>query len=187
MIEINLLPQHFKKKFNFLSYVGDIIPYLVLVLIVALSLNLLLSLVIAKRAFTLNSRQNVWQKKEPDFNEIQELKQENTDLNKEYDSLSKLAMPQLYFSKIMFLLYENLPINIWFRKLVYQNDVLTVSGSVLDFEKDASLSLRDYVDSLKGSQLNKFFTEFNIKSQDQTRIKDKIVMYFELELKHEEE
>ena len=187
MIEINLLPPHFKRKFNFLAYVGDIVPYLMLTLLVIISLNLILSLVIAKRAISLKSREGVWQKKEPEFEEIEELKKENADLKKEYDSLSKLAMPQLYFSKIMFILYESLPINIWFRKLVYQDDVLTVGGGVLDFEKDASLSLKDYVDSLKDSQLNKYFTEFNIKFQDQTRIKDKIVMYFELELKHEKE
>ena len=185
MIDINLLPSHFKKKINILVYLGDFIPYLLLGVVIILSLNLLLGFFTTARAVALKGQEGRWKKHEPQFNEINSLKQGITKFKNEYETLTKLAIPRLYFSKIMYLLYENLPINIWFRGFDYQNDILNIRGGALDFEKDASLSLKEYVDTLRKSQVKECFSVFNIKSQDQVRIKDKIVLYFELELKSE--
>jgi len=185
MVDINLLPPHFKKKTNILAYLGDYVPYLVLGLIIILCINLILGFFIATRIVTLKSQESRWKSQEPQFKEISSLKQGIAKFRKEYDTLTQLAIPRLYFSKIMYLLYDNLRINIWFREFNYNDEVLKINGGVLDFEKDASISLKEYVDSLRKSQAKERFPEINIASQDQVRIKDKIVLYFQLELKGE--
>lgn len=185
MIDINLLPPHFKKKTNILAYLGDYVPYLVLGLLIILSINLILGFFIATRLVTLRSHESRWKSQEPQFKEISSLKQGIAKFKQEYDTLTQLAIPRLYFSKIMYLLYDNLRINIWFRGFNYKDDVLNIKGGALDFEKDASLSLKEYMDSLRKSQVKQRFPEINIASQDQVRIKDKIVLYFQLELRSE--
>jgi len=183
MIEINLLPPEYKNKVNILAYLSDFLPYLVLAALIVLCINLVLGFFITERIVALKGVESRWKKQEPDYGEIAVLKDEVVKRKQEFDNLNSLVYPEIYFSEVMYLLSSNLLPNIWFREFSLADNVLNIQGTALDFEKDASLSLKEYVDLLKTTDIVKGFSQINIKSQEMRRIKDKGVLYFQLELR----
>ena len=182
LLKVNLLPEQYKKKFNVLPYLSEFLPYLFLLAIVMVSLNLLFGFFTANRLVYLKTSESVWKRRDPEFKAMTTLKDEVVKLKRDYDILSRLGYSRAYFSEVLYLLYENLSPNIWFREINYRDGVLSVQGGVLDYEKDASLSLRDYLKALRRSAIINKFPVIDIKSQEMRRIKDKSVLYFELEL-----
>ena len=185
MIEINLLPPEYKKRINIIGYLSDFLPYLLLVIPLILSLNLILGLLITKRAVSLKGVEYAWNKQEPSFKEINSLKEELAKLRKDYNNLNDLVYSKVKFSEIMYLLYSNLPLNVWFKELTYKDKILSIKGGALDLEKDASISLREYVNSLRETKISEDFSEIDVKSQELRRIKDKNVLFFDLQLTNE--
>lgn len=183
MIEINLLPSSLKKRINILAYIGEVLPYAVLAVLIILLFNLLLGALIAKRAVHLKTVEAQWKKQEPRFKDIKALKQTIANLNKSYEDIGKFSYSYVNFSQAMYLLYKSLPPNVWFRELNYQNDILEVKGAALDFEKDASVSLKEYLTQLQ-NEITSSFAFIDIKSQELRRVKDRNVLYFILELKN---
>jgi len=183
MIEINLLPFSLKKRINILAYIGDLLPYAILTVLIILLFNFLLGALIAKRAVHLKTVEAQWKKQEPSFKDIRALKEKIAVLNKSYQDIGKFSHSYVNFSQAMYLLYKNLAPNIWFRELNYRNDILEVKGAALDFEKDASVSLKEYIDQLQ-TEITGSFAIIDIKSQELRRVKDKSVLYFILDLKN---
>lgn len=182
LLKVNLLPDHYRKKFNVLPYLSEFLPYLFLLAIAVVSLNLLFGFFTANRLVYLKTSESVWNRRDPEFKALTALKEEVIKLKRDYDTLSRLGYSRAYFSQALYLLYENLSPNIWFREVNFRDGVLSVHGGALDYEKDASLTLRDYLKALRRTPLTSNFPVIDIKSQEMRRIKDKSVLYFELEL-----
>ena len=182
LLKVNLLPEQYKKKFNVIPYLSEFLPYLFLLAIVMVSLNLLFGFFTANRLVYLKTSESVWKRRDPEFKAMTGLKDEVTKLKRDYDILSRLGYSRAYFSEVLYLLYENLSPNIWFREIDYRDGVLTVHGGALDYEMDASLTLREYLKALRRTPIIEKFPVIDIKSQEMRRIKDKSVLYFELEL-----
>ena len=181
MIEINLLPSQYQKKIKTINYLNKLMPYLFLGLLVILGFNLVLSLFIFQRKTTLNRIKSAWHKKMPFFQEINSLKENFSKLSQEYNSLRSIANSGYSFSELMYLIYTNLPINIWFKEITFKEGVLTIKGTVLDYQKDVSLSLKEFIDNLKKvAKITKVFPKIKIVSQEMRRIKDRRILYFEL-------
>ncbi|MFC1514871.1 hypothetical protein ACFL5X_03120 [Candidatus Omnitrophota bacterium] len=187
LLKVNLLPARYRKKFNVLPYLGEFLPYIFILAIIVVSLNLLLGFFTANRLVYLKTSESVWGRRDPEFKAVTSLKGDVAKLMRDYDTLSRLGYSRAYFSQVMYLLYENLPTNIWFREVEYEGGILNIRGGALDYEKDASLSLREYLKSLRRTAIINRFPVIDIKSQEMRRIKDKSVLYFELELKGGEE
>ncbi|MBN2121420.1 MAG: hypothetical protein JW734_10255 [Candidatus Omnitrophica bacterium] len=183
MIRINLLPPEYKKRLNILPYLTEFLPYVFLLVLLFLLLNLVFGFLSTNRLVALKGTESAWDKRQPEFKEITALKEEVAKLRRDYDSLSQLGYSKAYFSEVMYLLHTSLPVNIWFRQIDYQGGVLNVTAGALDFDADASLSLRKYLDTLRNSAITKRFPSIEIASQEMRRIKDKSVLYFVLELK----
>ncbi|RKY27577.1 MAG: hypothetical protein DRP61_03910 [Candidatus Omnitrophota bacterium] len=181
MIEINLLPPQYQKKIKTINCLNKLMPYLFLGLLVILGFNLVLSLFIFQRKTTLNRIKSAWHKKMPFFQEINSLKENLSKLSQEYNSLRSIANSGYSFSELMYLIYTNLPINIWFKEITFKEGVLAIKGTVLDYQKNVSLSLKEFVDNLKKvAKITKVFPKIKIVSQEMRRIKDRRILYFEL-------
>ncbi len=124
-----------------------------------------------------------WKEKEPQYKKIVELKEEVKELESGYNSLNQLTNPAVSFSKVLYVIYKNLPNNIWFENIDFTNQALNVRGKALDFKEEAPLSLKRYVDYLKSSDITQRFSQINIKAQEMRRTGDKQVLSFMLELK----
>ena len=187
MIEINLLPPQYKRRVNILAYLGDLLPYLGLILGVLLFFNLFLGFFIAKGVVAQKRAEYLWLQQQPNYKEISTLKEEINRLKTEYSNLSKLTGPEVPFSEIMHVLYKILPPNIWFKEINFDGSVLAMKGVALDFEEDAPLALKRYVEELRESNVNSDFPGVRIAFQEMAKIKDKNVLYFEVELNDEAE
>jgi len=166
-----------------MNYVGGVFPYLVIAAGIVLILNFILGLAAITAVAGQKQAESAWRNKEPQYQKIVALKKEVSESENEYNSLNQLTNPSVGFSKVLYLLYNNLPNNIWFENINFSDGVLNINGKALDFTEEAPLSLKNYVDTLKGSDLVQRFSKINIHSQEMRRVGDKQVLSFVLELK----
>ncbi len=185
MIEINLLPHTYRRRINITAYLGELFPYIVIAAIAMVFLNLIFGLIMAKKAIDERNAQSLWEKQIPVYRKIESLKKEVNSLRAEYSSLNQLIYSDLPFSEAMFILYDKLLPNIWFKEMDFNQGRLLVKGTALDFETDAALSVKEYTERLRNSDIIKRFPLIAISSQVMKKVKDKNVVYFELEMKNE--
>lgn len=185
MIEINLLPNTYRRRINVAAYLGELFPYIIIAAMAVVFFNLIFGLVVVKKAIDERNAQSLWKKQVSSYRKIESLKKEVNSLKAEYNSLNQMVYPDLPFSETMFILYNKLLPNIWFKDIDFNQERLLVKGTALDFEADAALSVKEYTDRLRDSDIIKRFPVITISSQVMRKVKDKNVVYFELEMKNE--
>jgi len=184
MIEINLLPSNYRRKINIAAYLGELFPYIVIAVIAVVFFNLIFGLIMAKKAIDESKAESLWEKQMPSYRQIESLKKEVNSLKAEYNSLNQLVYLKLPFSEFLFILYDKLLPNIWFKEIDFNQGSLLVKGMALDFEADAALSVKEYTDRLRNSDIIKRFSLIAISSQVMKKVKDKNVVDFELEMRN---
>lgn len=182
MLKVNLLPPK-KRKVNIAAYIQDFFPYIAFLFILVVIFNVLLVSFGAKKMLEVQKYEREWKNREPAFNEFQELKKEVVNLRQKSSAFKQNVFPSMSFSEIMYVLYEKLPINLWFSELDFRDNALSLKGGAIDMEVDASLSVKEYVSSLSESKIKDFFDgEVSIVALERSRIKDKSIVRFELKL-----
>lgn len=178
MMKINLLPED-SRKFNFSAYIKDFFAYIVVAFCFVVAGNVLLMSVGTKKIFEVQSVQRKWTKKEPEAKNIEELKKEVAQLRNKSQAFTQNVFPVVSFSEIMYVIHENLPMNLWLRSMEFRGNDMVLSGSALDFEGDASLSVKEYIEALKSTSVANYFNgEIKIASLERSRIGDKSVLRF---------
>lgn len=185
MIEINLLPHDFRKKINYKRRLQQISAYLLLLLIILLSLNIILSAVLLRYSSELKKLEKDWQRKSPLHRKIELIKKELNNLKNKEAVLKKYTHTPIYFSKVMYYLYKNLPLNVWFISLDFEVNLLQIKGAALDYKEDGAESIKRYRDALFKSPLKNIFPSLVLQGPERKLIKDKGVVYFELRLTNE--
>ena len=185
MIRINLYTQ--RAKFNFVSYIKDFFSYVGIVFVLVVAVNVGLFYINTQKSFKYHASLRQWRKKEPGFKELQSLKKELEELRKKKKTFKGNISLEVPFSKIMFVLADKLPVNLWFNHFSVNNDVLMVKGSAIDMEKEAFLSVKEYVNVLSESIIPEVYSGgIKIVALERSRLKDKSIVKFELEFTKEE-
>lgn len=182
MINVNLLPVE-SRKLNFPAYIKDFFAYIVVLFCVVIMFNVLLVSYGTKKAFKVQSVQREWSGREPQSMEIVALKKEVAQLRNKSTAFKQNVFPVVSFSQTMFVIHDSLPMNLWLRSFDLRDDRLILDGSALDFEGDASLSIKEYVQTIKESLLKDLFDgDIKIAKLERSRVGDKSVVQFSIEL-----
>jgi len=184
MIRINILASR-KQKVNFSAYIKDYFPILGIAFTCVVMLNVFFILVGAGKGMEVQRLRASWASQEPGYRQIQALKTEVNGLRQKVGVFRENAFPLMQFSRVMDIVASNMPSNVWLTEMSFLDKNLTLKGGAFDIDdQDASISVTAYKDALAGSSLNQYFTGgVEIGGIERSRIKDKSVLRFEMQLK----
>jgi Tfp pilus assembly protein PilN len=185
-MEINLLPKKYKQRAKVFYYIDVSIPYLVAGAIGVLAVNLVLGSLVTKVNFNKSRIESNWQRKKPQYEEIISIKAELSKLQQQTRDLQEVTKAKLFFSEFLYLVYSNLPGNIWFSSLNYKEGILRIKGAALDYKEEAPMSLNRYLNDLKSTDIKKQFPVIAVESQQMSRLKANQVLFFDLVFKENE-
>jgi len=154
MVEINLLPKEYR-TFDFAGYIRDYFQTIGLVFAVVVMGNALIVTLGANRLFSLQSSERAWADRSAKAADLAVLSQQVLTLQNKVKALKQYAGKEDSVSAMMYDVYKDLPMNMWLNSLEYSGKTMTLKGASLDMDKDASLSVKDYVEKLNASETAK--------------------------------
>lgn len=175
MIEINLLPQELRYVEKEKSTVP--LEWSRLVLIVPACAGLLVCVQLclwvggAMRARTLKRLTREWTGLEAERKRIQEYDLEYASVTQQVDKVRSMAARRILWGEKLKSLSRHLPAGVWFTDLSVSSGEFTVQGSVLAFETDEMLRIRQLIDGLsKDKDFIADFQEFQLASVQQRTV-----------------
>jgi Tfp pilus assembly protein PilN len=150
MLDINLLPKEYR-KFDFAGYIRDYFQVIGIVFAVVVMGNALIVTLGANSVFALQNAERGWKEREKKSAELTALSQQVSTLQTKVKALKQYAGKDESVSEMLYDVYKDLPMNMWLTSLEYTGKALTLKGASLDMDKDASLTVKDYVEKLNAS------------------------------------
>jgi len=178
MIEINLLPQELRyvekdKK----SAPLDLSRFVIVLPVCAgllLGVHLFLWVNGMIRSGTAKRLSAEWAAEEPERKRIQEYDSEYAAVTKQVGKVREMASRRILWAGKLKALSRHLPPGVWFTDLSVSPEEFSLQGSVLAFETDEMLHIRQLIDGLNADkEFISDFREFQLSSVQQRTI----VMY----------
>ncbi len=167
MIEINLLPDKYKKREIQLPDLGElkIVPIIIGVVGFLVSLYLILTIISTVKSKTLNKLNTEWQSISVQQQEAAKLKGEKEKLEKKADLIDSLIANRLLWSKKLNQLSDLMIDGIWLESLILDEredkQVLILKGNAVSRKKEESALIVEFIQKLQ--QDKEFFSDFEGK------------------------
>jgi len=164
MIEINLLPDKYKKREIQLPDLGELktVPIIIGIVSFLVTLYLILTIISTVKSNTLNKLKNEWQSISVQQQEAAKLKGEMEGLEKKADLIDSLVAERLLWSKKLNQLSDLMIDGIWLEKLSLgkrkDKDVLILEGNVVSRKKEETALIGEFMQKLR--QDKTFFSDF---------------------------
>ncbi len=164
MIEINLLPDKYKKREIQLPDLGELktVPIIIGIVSFLVALYLILTIISTVKSNTLNRLENEWQSISIQQQEAAKLKGEKEKLEQKSDLINSLIAERLLWSKKLNQLSDLMIDGIWLEKLSLgkrkDKDVLILEGDVFSRKKEETALIGEFMQKLR--QDKNFFSDF---------------------------
>ncbi len=189
MIEINLLPDKYKKREIQLPDLGGlkIVPIIIGIVSFLVGLYLILTIISTVKSNTLNRLENEWQSISVQQQQAAKLKGEMEGLEKKADLIDSLIAERLLWSKKLNQLSDLMIDGIWLESLSLDKrkdkEVLILEGDVVSRKKEETALIGEFMQKLR--QDKKFFSDFKeieLESIKRRHIGETEIMQFNLVL-----
>jgi hypothetical protein len=159
MIEINLIPANLRKKqsqggvgvLKSIDLPREILFGLgSLLILLLISIHLILLVVYLAKFSQQMMAKATWERMLPDKNNVDSINQNMTDLRKKLATVNDVTSKKsMLWSQKLNILSDALPKGLWFRKIDWTNNLLTVEGSAFSKLHDEITIVGNFVSSLK--------------------------------------
>jgi Tfp pilus assembly protein PilN len=167
MIEINLLPEEFRKRQ--IKFKLEIPPRLIIGgLVTILLIHLSLAIITSVRKIQLDNLNKRFPEIEAKRRAYDNLKKEIEILEKNKSVLEQLKVETLWSKKLNFI-SDNIPKGVWLRKLSFSKDKFKIEGSCVSKKFDETERIRNFLNKLRSEFGNLelgALTRRSIKGQD---------------------
>ena len=181
---INFLPEEHKKYIKYAFLLDRIGSYAVKVLAVFVLLNILIFLVSSFKFVAFKRAEALYAGEKGNLSFIESLKKEVATQRNEVEALKKMVFPDMYFSRIMYEVYEALPNSIWLSELEYKDNILFIAGSAVSYQQDAETSVSNFSQKLSlQKMMSEYFKQVKITSLKKEKINNINIVNFTLECK----
>lgn len=186
MIDINLLPKAYRRP-NIGGYIRDYFSLIGMVFVIVVLGNALIVTLGANRLFALQQAQGEWDSRKQKAADLAKLKEDINGLRNKVQALKQYAGKEESLSSVLYDIYKQLPMNMWLTSLDYTGKTMTLHGESLDMDRDASLSVKDYVEKLNKSVSAKLLHgEFKVGDLVRETLGEKSVISFVIVLERKE-
>ncbi len=181
-VSINLNPKAEINQHKFLQNLSQYSPFLAWGIVLLLIFIILFYLLLVFRANVYKGYQKKWKDWQARFEELEGIKKEIDQLEKEKMDLSGLSTPTLRMAQVLAELFAVLPKNIWFEDLVYRKGSLGLKGYAVRWKEDYLVSLDKFIGGLKKKEyFSSLFKRIEIRGTQRTNFNGVEVLEFNLE------
>ncbi len=166
MIEINLLPERFRKKRRLMQVETLQLPKEIIIglagglicLLVIVHLTLLM-LTIANK-MSLSGLTGQWNKIQPQKKEVDAIKQEINDLESKTKTLTALkANKKIFWSEKLNRISESMVRGLWLTKIYFGEGILKIEGTAVSPKGEEMINVSKFTSNLKGNK--KFYADLH--------------------------
>ena len=177
MIEINLLPPDLRKQEIVKHFKTPVIIYFVTM--TALAFHLMFFVLNVYKKAQLSSLDNAWEKAQPQFKEIEVLKNSLAIKREKAKVMEQILGRNIYFTEFFDKINKAIPKGLWLNRLSFSYDGLVIGGSVFSFGTEEVSLVNKFFNELKNDEFFiSNFNNFNLDSVQRRVIKEYEVLDF---------
>ena len=183
-IVINLNPKKEQSSGLFLQKIISSTPLIILATIFIFIVILFQQFFIMNEIHSVNIKKNKWKEWGTKSNEINLIKSDINNLQKEKIKLENVVNPKNDTALILDEIYASLPKNIWFNKLSFTEENMVIKGFVVKWQEDYLVSVDKFINNLINKEYSKSkFEKVNMTGSNQIKFNGIEVLEFSVKCK----
>jgi len=183
-VKINLYPYQDRQENKYLGIMVQYAPFVLLGAGGLILLNIIIFLFTSWLSFPYHRLNKEWKELQPKVEDISSLKKELDDLKLKKKLYMSLVTYKVDISHALADVYASLPKNIWFDRISFHEDTITLVGYAVKWKQFPFASIDRFIKKLRKSEyFSKVFSRINLRSSRRVDLYGRIVMKFEIECK----
>lgn len=172
MIKISLLPQKLRKKESThrIKTTLPLFPVAIIVVLVVLALHVIFFLLSYDRKMQLNSLEKTWEKMQPLYKEVEEVKNDLSAKIDTAEAMETILAREVYLTEFLNKINQAIPRGLWLSRLSFSYTKLIIEGSVFSFGSEEVSIVNNFFNELKNDQF--FLDNFKNFSLDSVQRRD---------------